>query len=329
MKKGNISIFVPHIGCPHKCSFCNQNIITGQDAAPTPDDVKKTVETALRQNGFEYEIAFFGGSFTAIDRNYMVSLLETAYEYVKKYDCVTGIRISTRPDCIDEEIISVLKQYGVTSIELGAQSMNNDVLLKNMRGHTADDVKKAAELIKKNGVQLGLQMMTGLYGTTPQLDIETAKELIKLKPETVRIYPTVVLENTYLARLYKEKKYIPFDVDKSVEICAEIVPLFNENNIKIIRMGLHSSEFIKKDMLAGGYHDAFGELVASRLMLNKILSHKPGNYIVYINEKSISKLIGNKKCNLKELEKNKYNIDIKTDNRIKPNELEAEEKIWF
>ncbi len=329
MKKGNISIFVPHIGCPHKCSFCNQNIITGQDAAPTSDDVKNAVETALKQNDFEYEIAFFGGSFTAIDKNYMVSLLEAAYEYVKKYNCVTGIRISTRPDCIDEEIISVLKQYGVTSIELGAQSMNNDVLLKNMRGHTADDVKKAAELIKKNGFQLGLQMMTGLYGTTPKLDIETAKELIKLKPETVRIYPTVVLENTYLARLYKEKKYIPFDVDKSVEICAEIAPLFYENNIKIIRMGLHSSEFIKKDMLAGGYHDAFGELVASRLMLNKILAHKPGNYIVYINEKSISKLIGNKKCNLKELEKNKYNIDIKIDNKIKPNELETEEKIWF
>lgn len=329
MKKGNISIFVPHIGCPHKCSFCNQNIITGQEAAPTLDDVKNAVETALRQNDFEYEIAFFGGSFTAIDKNYMVSLLEAAYEYVKKYDCVTGIRISTRPDCIDEEILSVLKQYGVTSIELGAQSMNNDVLLKNMRGHTADDVRKASKLIKENGFQLGLQMMTGLYGTTPKLDIETAKELIKLQPETVRIYPTVVLENTYLARLYKEKKYIPFDVDKSVEICAEIAPLFRENNIKIIRMGLHSSEFIKKDMLAGGYHDAFGELVASRLMLNKILSHKPGNYIVYINEKSISKLIGNKKCNLKELEKNKYNIDIKIDNKIKPNELETEEKIWF
>lgn len=329
MKKGNISIFVPHIGCPHKCSFCNQNIITGQEAAPTPDDVKNAVETALRQNDFEYEIAFFGGSFTAIDKNYMVSLLEAAYEYVKKYDCVTGIRISTRPDCIDEEILSVLKQYGVTSIELGAQSMNNDVLLKNMRGHTADDVRKASKLIKENGFQLGLQMMTGLYGTTPKLDIETAKELIKLQPETVRIYPTVVLENTYLARLYKEKKYIPFDVDKSVEICAEIAHLFRENNIKIIRMGLHSSEFIKKDMLAGGYHDAFGELVASRLMLNKILSHKPGNYIVYINEKSISKLIGNKKCNLKELEKNKYNIDIKIDNKIKPNELETEEKIWF
>ncbi len=329
MKKGNISIFVPHIGCPHKCSFCNQNIITGQEAAPTPDDVKNAVETALRQNDFEYEIAFFGGSFTAIDKNYMVSLLEAAYEYVKKYDCVTGIRISTRPDCIDEEILSVLKQYGVTSIELGAQSMNNDVLLKNMRGHTADDVRKASKLIKENGFQLGLQMMTGLYGTTPKLDIETAKELIKLQPETVRIYPTVVLENTYLARLYKEKKYIPFDVDKSVEICAVIAPLFRENNIKIIRMGLHSSEFIKKDMLAGGYHDAFGELVASRLMLNKILSHKPGNYIVYINEKSISKLIGNKKCNLKELEKNKYNIDIKIDNKIKSNELETEEKIWF
>ncbi len=328
MRKGNISIFVPHIGCPHKCSFCNQNTITGQNSAPTPDDVKCAVQTALRQENFEYEIAFFGGSFTAIDRDYMVSLLEPAYEYIKNYSQIKGIRISTRPDCIDDEILSILKQYGVTSIELGAQSMNDDVLIKNMRGHTADDVRKASELIKKNGFELGLQMMTGLYGTTPQLDIKTAKELIKLKPDTVRIYPTVVLSNTYLAVLYKEGRYTPFDVEKSVEICAELVPMFKENNIKVIRTGLHSSEVIKADMLSGGYHDAFGELVASRLMLNEIFAKPKGSYTVYINEKSISKLIGNKKCNLKILEKNQYNIDIEIDNKIKPNELKIEDKLW-
>lgn len=293
------------------------------------DDVKNAVETALRQENFEYEIAFFGGSFTAIDREYMVSLLEPAYEYIKNYGQITGIRISTRPDCINEEILSVLKRYGVTSIELGAQSMNDDVLFKNMRGHTADDVRKASALIKENGFELGLQMMTGLYGTTPQIDVKTAEELIKLKPDTVRIYPTVVLSNTYLAVLYNEGKYAPFDVEKSVGICAELVPMFKENNIRVIRTGLHSSEVIKADMLAGGYHDAFGELVASRIMLNELLAKPKGRYTVYINEKSISKLIGNKKCNLIALEKMQYNIDIKTDNKIKPNELKIEDKLWF
>lgn len=151
MRKSNISIFVPHIGCPHKCSFCNQNTITGQTSAPTAQDVRDTVETALKSNGdsrFEYEIAFFGGSFTAIDREYMVSLLEAAYPYVKN-GSVKGIRISTRPDFIDDEILSILKKYGVTSIELGAQNMNDKVLAANLRGHTAEDVRNAANLIKR------------------------------------------------------------------------------------------------------------------------------------------------------------------------------------
>lgn len=329
MRKGNISIFVPHIGCQHKCSFCNQNTITGQAAAPTPDDVKCAVETALKKPDFEYEIAFFGGSFTAIDPSYMIALLEAAYEYVANYKQITGIRISTRPDCIDDEILLLLKKYSVTSIELGAQSMNDDVLRMNMRGHTAEDVRKASQLIKKYAFELGLQMMTGLYGTTAQLDIETAGELVKLKPDTVRIYPTVVLSDTYLAKLYQNGNYTPFNVEESVELCAKIIPMFEENHIKVIRIGLHASEIVKQDMLAGGYHDSFGELVASGIMLRKILSHKPGSYTVYINEKSISKLIGNKKCNLKELEKNKYNIDIRIDHAMKPNELKIEEKIWF
>ena len=139
VKKGNISIFIPHLGCPHKCSFCNQNVITGNENQPTPQDVKNAVDTALRRKGYEYEIAFFGGSFTAIDRQYMISLLEAAGEYVKN-SSVKGIRISTRPDAIDEEVLEILKGYGVTSIELGAQSMDDEVLKANLRGHTSADV---------------------------------------------------------------------------------------------------------------------------------------------------------------------------------------------
>lgn len=329
MRKGNISIFVPHIGCPHKCSFCNQNTITGQNDAPTAKNVETAVKTALKQDGFEYEIAFFGGSFTAIDRQYMISLLESAHCFVENESRVTGIRISTRPDYIDNEILELLEKYGVTSIELGAQSMNDNVLKMNMRGHTAEDVRKASRLIKDYGFELGLQMMTGLYGSDDEIDLFTANEIIKLKPDTVRIYPTIVLENTYLGSLYKAGRYIPNDVQKSVEICAKIVPLFNKNNIKIIRLGLHASDDVKNNMLAGGYHPSLGELVTSKIMLNEILLHKPGNYTVYINEKSVSKLIGNKKCNLTELKEKGYTIDIEFDNKMNPNELKTEEKLWF
>lgn len=320
MRKGNISIFVPHIGCPHQCSFCNQNIITGKNTAPSPAFVKKTVERALENKNFVYEIAFFGGSFTAIDRNYMISLLEAAYSYVNEA-AIIGIRVSTRPDCIDEDILSVLKSYGVTSIELGAQSMNNDVLLKNMRGHTAEDVKKASALIKNAGFELGLQMMTGLYGSSDELDIGTAEEIISLKPDTVRIYPTVVLKNTYLERLYSSGRYLPNGVKESVDICAEIVPMFKENGIKVIRLGLHASDDIEKDMLAGGYHESLGELVASKIMLKKVLEYPPDNYVVYINERSRSKMAGNKRANLTELSSKGYNISLKIDNTIKPDEL--------
>ncbi len=326
MKKGNISVFVPHIGCPQKCSFCNQNTITGMQTAPTPSDVVNAVETALKKSDFEFEIAFFGGSFTAIDREYMVSLLKAAKPYIEKKS-VKGIRCSTRPDAVNEEVLTLLKYYGVTAIELGAQSMNNEVLSLNFRGHTAEDVIKASKLIKQFNFELGLQMMTGLYGSSDETDINTAKEIIQLQPHTVRIYPTVVLKNTYLAALVQSGKYQPSPPESAVSLCAEIVPMFEEKNIRIIRLGLHASEDIKQNMLGGGYHESFGEMVQSRIMLNKILENPAAEYTVYINEKSVSKLKGNKKANAAILEKAGYNIKIIYDNSLSANELRLENGI--
>lgn len=320
MKKGNISIFVPHLGCPCQCSFCNQKTITGKTEQPTAEDVDRAVQIALKRKGFDYEIAFFGGSFTAIDRDYMVSLLDSAYKYVKSNE-VKGIRISTRPDYIDEEILSLLKSYGVTSIELGAQSMDNGVLEANRRGHTADDVVKASELIKSFGFELGLQMMTGLYTDTCEKAVVTAEKIIELKPVTVRIYPTVVLKNTYLAELYLNGEYNPLNADESAELCAELVPMFENAGIKIIRLGLHSSEDIKQNMLAGGFHDSFGELVKSRIMVNKILALPPDDYQVFVNSRSLSKLKGNNKSNIYLLIERGYNIKIIIDNSLDVDEL--------
>ncbi|MCM1114585.1 MAG: radical SAM protein [Clostridium sp.] len=320
MKKGNISIFVPHQGCPCQCSFCNQHTITGQEKAPNGEDVKRAVETALKRKGFTYEIAFFGGSFTAINRDYMTALLEAAYPYVKSGK-VNGIRISTRPDCIDEEVLNILMQYGVTSIELGAQSMDDEVLEANRRGHTSADVIKASALIKSFGFELGLQMMTGLYMDTEDKAVKTAEKIIALKPDTIRIYPTVVLKGTYLAELYKAEQYKPLNAFDSAELCAKLVPMFEAAEIKIIRLGLHSSEDIKRNMLAGGFHDSFGELVKSRLMVEKILALPPGDYQVFVNPKSLSKLKGNNKSNIYLLMERGYNIKIITDNGVAIDEL--------
>ena len=320
MRKGNISIFVPHSGCPCQCSFCNQKTITGKSQQPTADDVRSAVEKALKHKNFEYEIAFFGGSFTAIDKAYMTELLEAAHQYAD-HQQIKGIRISTRPDCISAEILELLKSYGVTSIELGAQSMDDGVLEANRRGHTAQAVARASRLIKSYGFELGLQMMTGLYTDTLEKDIKTAEKIIELQPKTVRIYPTVVLKNTYLAELYTEEKYNPPGVDDSAYICSILVPMFEKAGIKIIRIGLHSSEDIKNNMLAGGFHDSFGEIVKSRIMVNKILELPPGDYQVFVNEKSLSKLKGNKKSNIYLLMERGYNIKIITDNGLAVDEL--------
>ena len=320
MKKGNISIFIPHLGCPQQCSFCNQKTITGNQKQPTCDDVISAVETALRKKGYEYEIAFFGGSFTAIDREYMLSLLKTAYAYVAD-GRVKGIRISTRPDCIDDEILDILNAYGVTSIELGAQSMDDEVLKANLRGHTAQDVENASRLIKSYGFELGLQMMTGLYLDTNEKAVETAKRIIALQPSTVRIYPTVVLKGTMLARLYEDEVFKPQTVDDAANLCTRLVPMFEDAGIKVIRLGLHASDDIKKNAVAGAYHESFGEIVKSRYMLNRILKYKPGDYEIMVNPRSVSQLKGQQKRNIYFLMEEGYNIKVTVTDKVAQNDL--------
>lgn len=320
MKKGNISIFVPHNGCPQQCSFCNQKTITGKEKQPTPEDVKSAVETALKRSGYKYEIAFFGGSFTAIDRNYMVSLLDVASRYVDG-DKIYGIRISTRPDFIDDEVLEILKQYKVSAIELGAQSMDNEVLKANLRGHNAEDVERASKLIKSYGFELGLQMMTGLYLDTDEKAVKTAEKIIALKPDTVRIYPTVVLKGTMLADLYEKEIYKPQNVDDAANLCTRLVPMFNEAGIKVIRLGLHSSSDIKKNMIAGAFHDSFGEIVQSRYMLNRILKYPPATYEIMVNPKSVSKLKGQQKRNIYFLMEEGYNIKVTATDKVAVDDL--------
>ena len=322
MKHANISIFVPHVGCPNMCSFCNQHSISSSVNLPTPDDVRETLKNALSNTYSEFEekqIAFFGGSFTAMDRNLMIEFLKVASEFLGD-DKFSSIRISTRPDAIDEEVLDVLKEYGVKSIELGAQSMNDKTLKLNRRGHTSQDVVVASNLIKEKGFELGLQMMPGLYGDSEKDVFETAKRLAKLKPATMRIYPTVVLKNTYLAELFEKGEYTPLSLKNAVDISSKLLQFFESQNIKVIKLGLHASETLTSGYLAGPYHPAFRELCESRVFLNKLItelsSHPNGNYEVLVNPKFISKALGQKQENVFKLKQLGYNVCFKQDNNI-------------
>lgn len=316
MKHANVAIFVPHNGCPHCCSFCNQVKITGRQSQPSSEDVITSAEIAINSKNYNpefSEIAFFGGSFTAIKREYMVLLLEAAYEYVKSGK-FKGIRISTRPDCIDDEVLQILKSYGVTSIELGAQSMCNDVLIANMRGHSAENVEKSSLLIKEYGFELGLQMMTGLYKSTVEKDIYTAQQICRLKPKTVRIYPTIIMQDTVLADYYNSGIYETYTLEETVDLCAGLLAMFEENNIDVIRLGLHSTQDISKGMISGPWHPSLGELCFARVYRNNIEDYiiknnlPKGDYTVTVNNKEISKALGQKRSNYNYFIKKGYNI---------------------
>lgn len=321
-RHSNISIFIPHMGCPNMCSFCNQHTISNA-VAPSPKEVGEMLARACENlpEG-EAEIAFFGGSFTAIGRDYMTALLEQAYPYVKSGN-VCGIRCSTRPDCIDRDVLNVLKSYGVTAIELGVQSMDNAVLAANNRGHNAEDVYTASALIKEYGFELGLQMMTGLYFSTPEKDIETAEKIAEIKPDTVRIYPTVILKGTRLGELYKSGKYVPYSFETAAEICADMLEMFEQKGIRVIKLGLHASETVEADMLGGFYHPAFREICEGILFRREIENQTEagGKYVVYAAPNAVSKAAGQKKCNIKYFSEKGINIKIMQDKSLKNREI--------
>ena len=241
-----IPIFVPHLGCPHACVFCNQNKISGERKQVTAKDVKETIDYYLKNfkdEENEVEVAFFGGSFTAIDEEKQNELLEAAYEYIEK-GLVDSIRISTRPDYITKPILKRLKKYKVKTIELGVQSANNYILKRAERGHTFEDVKKASKLINRKGFTLGHQMMIGLPDSTELDEINTAKLLIKLKPKIVRIYPVLVIKGTKLEEEYNNGEYEPLNVIQAVERSKQVAEMFNNKKIKVIRIGLQNTDEI-------------------------------------------------------------------------------------
>lgn len=334
-----IPIFVPHLGCPNDCIFCNQKSISGQKKNITKEEAKKIIDNylkSIKDEDAQIEIAFFGGSFTAIEKEKQEELLQVAYEYVQSGQ-VESIRISTRPDCIDKETLKWLKKYKVKTIELGVQSANDYILKRANRGHTFEDVKKASKMIRWNGFKLGHQMMVGLPESTRIDEINTAKALVKLKPKMVRIYPVLVVKNTKLEKEYEEGIYQPLSVAQAVEVCKEIVRIFANKKIDIIRIGLQNTDEISdptnknSEVVAGPYHPAFRQLVESAMWYDAIvgkikkLNAKVKEVEVSVNPIDANNVIGHKKENVMKL-KDTYDVDLilKQDPNIKKGKSKIE-----
>ncbi|MCI8412395.1 MAG: radical SAM protein [Clostridia bacterium] len=334
-----IPIFVPHLGCPNDCVFCNQKSISGQKKNMTKEKAKEIIDDYLKNiknEEAQIEIAFFGGSFTAIEKSLQEELLQVAYEYIKEGK-VESIRISTRPDCIDKETLKMLKKYKVKTIELGVQSANDYILKRSNRGHDFDDVKKASKMIRWNGFKLGHQMMVGLPESTRIDEINTAKALIKLKPKMIRIYPVLVVKNTTLEEEYENGIYEPLPLVQAVEVCKELVRMFADKKIDIIRIGLQNTEEItdpenpESEVVAGPYHPAFRQLVESGMWYDAIvgkikkLNVKVKEVEVTVNPIDSNNVIGHKKENVSKL-KETYDVDLilKQDENIKQGKSKIE-----
>lgn len=270
-----IPIFVPHAGCPHRCVFCDQRQISGRRAIPTPDDVRRQIEDGLSTigdpAGRTVEVAFFGGSFTALPQQLQRELLEPARYFWKK-GRLDYLRLSTRPDCLEPSNLEWLYDWGVRVVELGVQSLEPEVLSRAKRGHTAADARAGAGLVSQLGFQLGLQMMVGLPGDSPEAALRTGHGLAALRPDFVRIYPVLVLKGTELAGMWSAGSYRPWDLLTTIEVCGELLQIFETAGIPVIRLGLQASEQVNLfgDVLAGPFHPALRELVESSLARERV-----------------------------------------------------------
>ena len=276
-----VPIFIPNQGCPHRCIYCQQEKITAQPTRiVNAFTIKQILDGAVKSTGFdtgrEPEIAFYGGTFTRMPLDRMAELLGAVAPYLKS-GFFRSIRVSTRPDALDEERLDLIKSYGVSTVELGVQSMDDGVLELSLRGHTSRDTFESVHLLRRHGFKVGIQLMPGLPGDSEKKFMKTVEEVIKLRPDMVRLYPTVVIRGTELAKWYQEKKYHPLRLEEAVNICQQSCVRLEGNGIPVIRIGLMSSPSLLRagQIVAGPWHRAFGFLVRSGIHFKKIESYLP------------------------------------------------------
>ena len=321
MSHRNIPIFIPHLGCPHQCVFCNQHSISGCNSFDEAQ-VAAQIEAALKTipAEAETEIAYFGGSFTGIDKDLMIRLLELGQFYVRA-GRVKSIRLSTRPDMIDGEILDILGQYSVKTIELGLQSMDDGVLSASRRGHTARQAEEACRQVVKAGFSLVGQMMIGLPGSSLESETETARRICDLGASACRIYPTVVFDNTPLLNLMQKGAYMPLSVEDAVLRSAEVLRIFLDRGVPCLRIGLCATEDLTDETraVAGANHPALGELVWNELYYQKIHTCLKKDDLlgkkveIVVSKREISKAVGQNRCNLIRLERELQTVVKKID----------------
>ena len=311
MRHVNIPIFIPHMGCPNTCVFCNQRSISGKmsfDISSVKKEIDEALSTVKKEDSVE--IAFFGGSFTGIDRSLMIDLLSLAQKYIDA-GVVSSIRLSTRPDYIDGEILDILSSYSVGTIELGLQSMDDAVLEKSKRGHSSECAERACRMIKKRGFSLIGQMMIGLPDSTVEKEIYTAKKICEMGADGARIYPTVVFYQTELCQMMQSGAYTALSNDEAVYRTKEALKIFVEKGVPCIRVGLQSGENLSDEshVAGGANHSAIGEMAMSAIYLDKICEQIdnqspekiPSKILVYCPKGEISKIVGQKRKNIEKI----------------------------
>ncbi len=320
-KHRTIPIFVPEVSCPNQCIYCNQRVISGQQKMPTDEEITATIErySSTFEAGTHVELAFFGGNFTGISMSEQQRLFDLVRPYCQRLG-VQGIRLSTRPDYISDEKVDFLKANGVTTVELGVQSLDDEVLARIRRGYTAETVERAAEIIQKRDIEVGMQMMLGLPGDTAEKALRTARRIIELGATNTRIYPTLVVARTLLARWYEQGLYTPLTLQEAVNQCKEILYLFETNNITVLRVGLHPTEgFISgTDYLAGPFHVAFKELVQTEIWHDKLSKiNEPNDSIcIYVPERQLTAAVGHHAKNKKMLLQKYREVKFLPDNTL-------------
>ena len=307
-----VPLFIPHRGCPHRCVFCNQTSITGRkDGVDSQQEIRDRIAEFLSFRGAHRgttEVAFYGGNFLGLPKAYRKLLLEEAQAFVEKGQ-VDGIRFSTRPDTVTAAALKEVAPYTIRTIEVGAQSMNDTVLALSQRGHTGADTQRAVEALRPCNVQMGLQIMPGLPGATPESVLETGQQVARLRPDFVRIYPTVVVKNTLLEKWYQSGRFTPLSLSEAVELTKRLYLLFTGAGIPVIRMGLQPSSSLRArgQVVAGPFHPAFGHLVHSSLFLDlatQALASEKGRsrrVTMKVHPADVSKVVGQKRGNIKRL----------------------------
>ena len=308
-----IPVFIPHSGCPHQCAFCNQTIITSQKSRlPDKTGIHQIVTQYLQYKGDrdQVELAFFGGNFLGLEHENIIQLLDLVQPYIHT-EKINSIRFSTRPDTITRQTLDLVRPYNISSIELGVQSMNDDVLLKSKRGHTGMDTIKAIHLLKEYPFKIGVQVMVGLPGDHEDSLFKSTEKVAKLAPDFARIYPLMVLRGSLMERWYTKGRYHPLSLEESIRLVKRMVQIFKAANVDIIRMGLQASDMMEDEsmVLAGPWHPAFGHLVLSGLFYDSVcnkIDHLPGlleseKLVLTVHPKSESRLRGDKNTNLKKL----------------------------